>query len=349
MQMPFRSSLSATLFCILTGMSLFVPILLPLRGMPSLQQAFVGSPDRAGFVASTAHTIFTEKGDADVLFVGASLVQYGVLPKLIERSLTIKLGRPVRVRTLALNWYGSDLQYLMLREYVARHHARVVVLNPPEPYVFGSKPHAQAYRWMRFGETTIAAMTVPPLSKIQMFANMVVGAPRQLLAMVRPNMVDEDELTRVQWSGDKLAAALADKALTETPPPAGHIYSAASSALTIDQPKVLGLHVGLGQYTLYYLKQINRLLHSAHSSLYLLEIPTNKDFGSSRIKQLYNWREIFGENVKTISVPSAELFANLDPKEYYMSGDAHMNAKGAARFTTAISAPIVAAVRGTKN
>ena len=98
------------------------------------------------------HNIFEEKGPVDILFVGSSLMVRGVDMNYIEQQLSQQLGRPARVRYLALKWQGLDMQYMLMKDFLEHRKAGMVIMDMPTNALIGDSPHIQAYRWMRWGE-----------------------------------------------------------------------------------------------------------------------------------------------------------------------------------------------------
>ena len=90
-------------------------------------------PTAGGPVAMVRKLIYDDTGRADVLVVGSSLVKNDVHAQQLAGLLARKLGHPMRVDVLEMNWYGADQQFFMLQDYLAHHPApRLIVLHVPQ-------------------------------------------------------------------------------------------------------------------------------------------------------------------------------------------------------------------------
>jgi len=66
----------------------------------------------------------------------------------------------------------------------------MVVMSMPIPEFTSDRPHVQAFRWLRFGDYPEVLSRLPVRSKFILYAEYVLGAPRQWLSLARPNHVD---------------------------------------------------------------------------------------------------------------------------------------------------------------
>ena len=189
----FRSTSSAITFCFLLITLLSLPLVTLSIGHPPREQAYAGLTSEAGPVGMHVREMFRDPSDADVLFLGSSLVRAAIDKPALEQALSTHLGRPAKVDILALNWQGIDLQYFLLRDFLQAHHVGLIVWNLPVPGSRSLFPHVEAFRWARFGEYSDALSGLPIRYRLALYGDMVLGAPRELLSHLRPNLLSREE------------------------------------------------------------------------------------------------------------------------------------------------------------
>src|ERR1039458_8167546 len=190
----FRSIPSVASFCVLLIGLLCLPLVTSWVGHPPREQAYAGMSDAAGPIGVDVREIFRDPSHADILCFGTSLVRAGIDEPTVEQALSAHLGRPAHIEMLALNWQGLDLQYFLLRDYLNTHHADLIVWNLPVPGSRHVEPHVEAFRWMRFGEYSDALSGLPLRYRLALYGDMVLGAPRELLSHLRPNLLSQEEI-----------------------------------------------------------------------------------------------------------------------------------------------------------
>lgn len=332
MQTALRTRTSAIGLLALLGTLLVLPIIVSWLGPPPRQEAYKSIPTRGGNVEDVVRAIYQSAPGTDVVFLGSSLVEAGVSRKDVAAALSDRLHRPSNVQILALNWPGLDLQYYMLRDFLASHQTRLIVWNPPEPHVRAyDYPHIQSYRWLRYGEYADARQGLSLQSRAALYGEMVIGAPRVLLSMLRPNLL-----------GDRLSAAEQDLNQTgyygATFQPEPLTNPNASLTLANEQASMFSVsHQPLGPYQQHFARLIVELARSHGATLVLLHIPTDREFGNPTIPELTDWKQQLGADLPILGAPAAELFAGMGRERYqHYFRDAHLNANGRAYFTRAL-------------
>lgn len=354
MNPAFHSIRAAVGFGLVLTVSLVLPVILKSTGLPTRDQAFSTLPTAAGPVSMIKQLIYDDSGRADILFVGSSLIKTDVQAGLLARLVKERIGRPVRVDILELNWYGADQQYFMLKDYLGHHPApRLVILHVPQIHAYENRPHPQAYRWLRYGDLPSIREGLPLLSSLQMYGEMVLGSPRQLLSLLRPNLLGPEEpVPAVQLATseafDGTTAGIAPAAVEAGGPsaqvPQAALLSPTASVFQVTKPRLLGEYrFEIGPYNLIFLRRMADLVKSAGSALTLIHLPLGQDPVSGTIQELEPWREVFGPNIQEIAISKERLFQQLDVAQFYYSGDAHMNPLGGERFTDSIAAPVAEA------
>jgi hypothetical protein len=381
MHPAFHSTRAAAGFGFVMAVAIALPMILKVIGPPTREQSFSTLPTAAGPVAMIRNLIYEDSGQADILFVGSSLIKTDVHAKQLAGLLSTQLGHPMRVDILELNWYGADQQYFMLKDYLAHHPPpKLVVLHTPQVRAYENRPHPQAYRWLRYGDMPELPSGFPAISKLQLYGEMVLGAPRELLSLLRPNLIGpEDPVLPAEIAiGNSPESAAQGNAATRpegtasapphgaaTPMPGETAYAAAAGAdarpLTVaaetvppasllppTAPLFQVVHPRLsseyrfemGPYTLFFMQRMADLVNSVDSRLVLIHLPLGHDPLAGTVQELEPWGAVFGPDIRVIAIPKDRFFEGLDPGRYYFSGDNHMNPAGGDRFTESIASPV---------
>jgi hypothetical protein len=329
----FRSIKSVVSFCVLLFGLLSLPLVSEWVGHPSREQAYAGLPDAAGLVGAHIREMFRQPQNADILFVGSSLVRAGIDEPTVEQALSAHLGRPAHVDSLALNWQGLDLQYFLLRDYLNNHHPGLIIWNLPVPGSRNLEPHIEAFHWVRFGEYSDALIGLPLRYRLALYGDMVLGAPRELLAHLRPNLVGTDEMA-VPMQSDRLGyfgAHFVPEPTAAPPVAAAQCYEEPPYKLirTTGKP--------LNAYEAHFAQQIVKLASEKHIKLVLLHIPIDSETGLEYMPERADWDDVLHTGAPMIGVPSNVLFQNTDSAlvhDYYR--DQHFNLNGSLLYTRTI-------------
>ncbi len=330
----FRSRSSLLAFCVLLLLLLALPIMIYKLGLPSREQSYSALFQDAGNVGGEVQQIFRDPANPDVLFLGASVVHAGVSTTQIQDALEQHLHRKAHVAMLAMYWQGLDLQYFLLRDYLEHHHASLVIWNLPFPSSRTIEPHIEAFRWVRYGESSAAIGNLPLHHRAALYGDMILGAPRQALARLRPNLLASSELDP---SNPGIKRGYYGSPFTPDSAPAMHatIYSADSAVVLDVGPK-------LDAYELNFANQIAKLLKVSGCRIVLLHIPYEAEFGHRTLDERDDWNHRLAIDAPIIGIPSAELFGGMSEERYHhFFYDQHLNANGQTLFTTAITPAIL--------
>jgi hypothetical protein len=337
MHPAFRSTKSALAFCGLLAFLLALPVIVSRIGLPSREQAYSSVSTHAGAAGNVVESIYEDPRDADILFLGASLVRRGILDRRIQDALSSHLGRPAHVVVLAMSSPGADLPYFLLRDYLNRHHPRLVIWNQPEPNSSGDQPHRQAYRWMRYGEYNDVFVGLGPFSRAQVYADMVLGAPRALLSKVRPNLLSDQD--KSDWEGEDVRnnimtgykhTKFVRDTLLRDPKRNAVLMPVTSSLLRKTGPVPR-------EYQLHFLRSLAALALQKRCNVVLLHIPTDSEYGEITIPEIADWSQLLGPRYQLIGVPSSDLFLGVERDRFlHFYSDVHLNDNGREVFTASI-------------
>lgn len=339
MQPAFRSTKAAWSFCILIALLLALPMLLALVGYPSREQAYASLYGDAGPVGMHVAEIYHDPGDVDVLLLGSSLVRQGVDREAIERELSARLGRPARVRMMALNWQGLDQMYFLLSDYLKTHRVRLILWNPPVPGSRVLEPHVQAFRWIRFGESSDIVAGLPLRYRLALYGDMVLGAPRELLAEIRPNRIGSEEMKLTQPPTH--TGYYGADFVSETPDPAP-VPPLSETCQQQPYPLIEKTGMPFTPYETYFARRILALARTNNARIALMHLPIDSEKGKSLMpeRSLFNAPEFAG--IPFIGVSSKTLFTGIDDARFtHFYLDQHFNSNGRTLFTRAVLPAIV--------
>ena len=331
----FRSNTSIICFCLLLIGILASPVLLSWAGLPSREQTYKGITDEAGRVGVQTRQIFYDSGDSDVVLLGSSLVWKGINPEVLQEKLSAHLGRPAHITVLAMNWQGIDLQYFLLRDYLTRHKTSLVVWNLPAPGSRMFEPHIEANYWVRYGEYSDALRGLPLRMRLALYADMVLGVPRQLVAKLRPNQLSPQEFASDSWNnrlGYYGAPYVEDHLPSQTIPTKDVVVSSAEG------PEIHISGPALDPYELHFAKKIVELLKEHHTDVVFLHVPIDLERNMKKMPELEDWSSVLGVDAPMLGISSAELFQGVSDKRFYhFYIDQHFNENGRELYTESIA------------
>jgi hypothetical protein len=323
---------------------LLSPVVLRLVGPPSRAEVYKAVPLSAGEYPFVERQIFEERSDLDMVFVCSSLLAAAIDAPTVQRELSRALGREANVVVLGANWQGLDLQYSLLRDLLDHRKARMVVMSMPIPEFTSDRPHVQAFRWLRFGDYPEVLSSLPARSKFILYAEYVLGAPRQWLSLVRPNRIDpararlyEGTLGTVYQDTGYYGAPFVreDREPPQIPPGVG-IYSAATAAQFDFHGRPLG------PYQIHFARELAGPLRRAGAWLTLLHVPVADERGMTVVPERMFWPDIIPVPMSIAGIPAGTIFAGKTAEQHYhYFFDQHMNSNGMMLFTRAITPTLV--------
>src|ERR1035437_771600 len=169
-----------------------------------------------------------------------------------------------------------DLQYFLLRDYLNRHHAGLVVWNLPVPGSRSLEPHVEAFRWVRFGEYSDALSGLPLRYRMALYSDMVLGAPRELLSHLRSNLLSKDEINN-QLLPEK--AGYYGRPFVPEPVDSAMIPTLDQSYEVPPYPLVHVTGKPLTPYEEHFARKIMELAKEKHTEIVLLHIPIDSEQG----------------------------------------------------------------------
>ena len=318
---------------------LLLPVILLAIGPPP-RQAVYAMNEETGPMAAMGREIYERRGPVDFLFFGASIIRAAIAPNLIEGQLESRTGkRPVTI-LCGPNWQGLDVQYVILRALLPRRRVKYLFLNLPDAVTWSNKPHIGLYRVLRLGDDPGFYAGLGLLHSSQVYAAEVLGAPRQLLSLIRPNLVGDDEtglLDRLRKSPGPLLGYYGAPPLQDDRQPP---LLPGDKMLHDDHADGGWFRFGnhpLGDYQLKMLAKIGALARQYGAQIVVLNIPIDSDRGAQFVIERMDWSKPLGMPVTVLGIPPALLFKDMRDDEFQrFYVDQHLNRNGRKYFSAAI-------------
>lgn len=325
--------------------TLALPLVIAMLGAPPRAEIYRAMPNSAGPFTFIAHEIYAQQADVDVLFDADSVLWVGIDAAYFQAQLSAALGRQASVVVLGANWPGMDQRYVLLRDMLRQRHVGMVVLSPPRPGSGSDRPHAQAFRWLQFAVDPGVTGGLGIKNQAAVYAAEVLGAPRQLLSILRPNQVGagEDEDVARGLGSVKIEQGFHSTRFVRVEPITAPVVAADDMILsprTARNFRVTG--PALSPYQLHFTRQIGRLLAAHDIPLTVLHVPLARERGEAFVNEQAVWSQAFGMPAAVIGISSQRLFGAMNDQEFYRYYyDDHLNRNGSELFTRVISAALI--------
>lgn len=314
---------------------LTLPVTLYCIGGVSIEQSYRGISERAGNFDLMRHEIFEDRSDLDVFFCGSSLLHAAIDTKFVERELGRATGRPSKVLVLYQAWQGPDMQYFVSRALLEHRRVKILAIAAPARSQRSNQPHVQLFRVARYGDYPGALDGLGFRSRLAVYGDYVLGAPRQALSLLRPNPVrpwvalPEVPPAAVGYQG---APFVPREAPDPAVPASESIDSAESRQLfRFDGP-------ALSPYQLHFLLKTAELARQHGALLAVLHLASPTERGSTIVPDRQFMPEVLGDGVFFIGVPSARMFRDVPDAQFFdYFQDEHLNVNGEELYTRAIT------------
>ncbi len=335
----FSSTGRAAAFGGLLVIVLTLPWTLHRIGRTSREEFYRGISERAGAFDYIRRQIFETHSDLDVAFCGNSLLRLGIDPALVEREFSRALGRPASTLLLPQSWQGPDMNYFVARDLLEHRRVKLLVLAAPAWSHRSNQPHVQLFRLLRYGDHPGALDHLDLRHRLAIYAGMTLGAPRQALTLLRPNLIDADAGAQLEYPaplgymGQPFHARRGEPASLAAE---SMIYSAATSDLfRFNGP-------ALNSYQLFFIRRTIELARRHATAVVILHMPSPSERGLSVVSDRALMPQLFGNETAFAGVPSTRLFQNVPASEfedYYQ--DEHLNRNGMDLFTRTITPALI--------
>jgi hypothetical protein len=360
MRPAFSSTKQAAAFALLLLGILFLPVVLRGRMLPPRSENYLWQGwNSFGDYPYLYQQIFEETNDIDIAFVGSSRILMGIDAPYVQQKLSEQLGRPAVVRTIAWGWSGFDKFYFAVKDLLQHRRVRMLVfydegqsLNLMDPY---------ARRWFRFGENGADLAGFPIRLQADYFFASLLGVPRNLLDLLRPNLpcelsvADIARLERTYYCTNpatRLGSLALQQGFGSSPTfqddhPPFEFFTPANQArpeetviysrATKDEFQFTGPPMLVSQ--IHFAQKFGALATEKHLPLVMLHMPELADVGQPAIPEREFWPDTLHADVAMIGITPPHLFAGMNEVEIHklFAEQYHLNLNGQQYFTRLIT------------
>ena len=345
MDEPFTGNRQAVAFACLLGLCLVLPLLSAVVRDGRRERLYDQVPTTGGPYRFIEQQLFQERGDLDVVAVGGSYVWAGLDPLVVEQELGRVLRRPAVAINLASNWHGEDFSFHVVRDLLERRKVKMLVLSLSLPYAASPHPHPLARHWITLADVPVLDPRISVIYRLQLIGATLIGAPRQLLSLARPNLRGQDRYDSTHGAGlFRIGFGGAPFEPFRPPPPR---LSAPEVLYPGGRAAVRFTGDPLPSNEAYYLARLAELARRHGITTAIVHMPFYFGDGvalADTVEERQDWTQVFGPGSAFVASPPARLFRGFAPPDLTrFFSDTHLNANGAEFFTGAI-APALAAI-----
>ena len=372
MRPAFSSTKQAAAFALLLLAILFLPVILRGRLLPPRSENYLWQGwDSFADYPWLYRQIFQETNDIDIAFVGSSRILTGIDTPYVQQKLSEQLGRPAVVRTIAWGWSGFDKFYFTMRDLLQHRRVRMLMFNDEGQSSNLMDPNAR--RWFRFGENGGDLAGFPIRLQGDYFFAALLGLPRNLLNLLRPNLPCElsaADIARLEQTyyctnpatrlgSVALQQGFGDRPVFEPGHPPFEFFTPATDArpedtviyseATKDEFQFTGPPMLVSQ--IHFAKKFGALAKEKATRLVMLHVPVIADFGKSAITEREFWPDTLRADVSMIGITPHRLFAGMNEVEMHklFAEQYHLNQNGQQYFTRLITPTLLQLYENSTN
>ena len=367
MRPAFSSTKSAAAFALLLFVLLTLPVIIG-KNLPPREQSYAIQGWDNGPYPWLRQQIFEETNDIDIAFVGSSLMMWGIDTPYVQAKLSEQLSRPAVIRSICWGGTGYDSLYFITQDLLAHRKVRLLVFYDEDNALKGYR-NSQAPIWFRYGDNAEGLDGLPVKEKSLFYFSAIIGAPRNLLSLLRLNLPLEvtsstpnymetmfhtpNPATRLgsvaaQLICNSVADGLPFKLFTphtETSPADVCIYSTASQAgfQFLDKP--------LPAWQKHFAAKFGALAKEHGCKLVLLNLPQFDTNRSTVLWERFFWPDLFSNQLNIVGIQPARLWGGLSESDVYLlfgnvghrnnAYASHLNQNGQKFFTQLITPALV--------
>jgi len=350
----FSSPRQTAAFALLLALLLASPVLVAKTGWLNRRDVYPAMPVKTGPFAWIQQQIYSRTDDVDIAFLGSSHIWYGVDTAYVQKQFNETTGREGQVITLGWCWPGYDAAYAIARDLLQHRHVRMLVIDDEDNPAYDDAPHVESSHWLRMGENSDVMAGLPLPDRFNLYGGMVLGTPRNLLSVLRPNLMETvAESSTGYWNQtfgtqdfSEQRGCLRVRKNSETDPnfaPFAPPLRATPSDTTVYSPQTADSFAFTGPplrpYHLFFARKLAQLCRENGTRLVILHVPTLKDSALATIPERTPWEKTLGAPVDDIGIPGAKLFdgvSSSDVRRFFFN-DTHLNLNGQERFTPLVT------------
>jgi hypothetical protein len=358
MRPAFSSTKQAAAFALLLLMVLLSPVLAGKKFLPPREQAYASLGWGYGPYPWIRRQIFEETNDLDIVFLGSSHIMQGIDPGYVQAELSAKLGRPATVRTIAWGGPGYDGLFLITQDLLQHRRVHQLVFYDEKIQNFRNAAFTSLFR---FGENARSLSGLSLSDKGLFYCASVIGMPRDLLGLLRPNIpaepfpiatgyIEPQDKTFIEAPMHLGAVPTrlgfnANRLIPDHAPFASFEPSATNgiraSIYTVSRPSEAFKfsNAPLFPWEIHFAGQFARLVEQNHCQLVMLHVPILDQVRETVIQERAFWPAVFSTNMALVGVPPYQMFQSLTDDEIkkLYSDEGHLNRNGMELFTPLVT------------
>jgi hypothetical protein len=337
MDPAFSSPRQAGAFALLLLSLLLLPLLVGKSFLPTREQMYAETGREIIDFPHIHDQIFEEKGDIDIAIMGSSRLGCTINGGYLQQQLSAKLGRPAVVRTLTWTWNGYDALYFVAQDLLEHRNVHTILLcdlSYDLSLSAGDIAHRQTSYWFRIADNIEALKGLPLKSQASFYASAVLGLPRNLVGLLRPNLAAiPADTTKLPWNYSTRNYT----PQTTVTPAEVRVYSDATKASFhfTDQP--------IATMQRDFIRKIGQLARDHHTQLVFVSVPDFADRQISSINEETFWPDAFGTNVAMVGIAPSALFAGMTDDQILQlyHNPSHFNQNGSNYLTPLLTPSIL--------
>jgi hypothetical protein len=364
MRPAFDSTRQAAAFALLLLFLLAAPWLSAKRLLPRPQPGYSYESIKWERAPWMQKFIFDDTNDIDIAFVGSSHLQHGIYTPYVQQQLDEQTGRKTVVRSFCWAGSGFDGLYFFTRDLLDHHRVKTLVFYDEAS---GDKPgeiQMFASHWFRFEDDGGMLAGLPRTDQSRYYFAAVIGMPRNLLALLIPNLprdlhstansshfweegAAEPETTLgcmcTRLFYDPAGEKGQDKNFTADTP-----QTTVTPADVVSYSPATATNFGfanrpLPAFQTYFAGQFGWLAKNHGCNLVLLHPPMYAEKTSSVMAESGYWPALLSADVCMMGIPGSRLFGEIPEPELrrLYCDPVHLNENGQKYFTRLITPALI--------
>ena len=328
------------IFCLIILFFLLLPILLDIFEIPNNSERFKSLPSNdlghPSPYINIANELTNSSEPIDILILGSSFGWTGLDASIITEKLSKEIGRSAKVLNFCSNWRGEDQYYIILHEILKKREVKFVVFTQPVWSIQQQNTwHFRTSHFMKFSDNYLLdGLSV--LDKITWYGHLVLGAPRQLISGLRPNLIP-DIIPHAESFGSMLKKRGFHGEEFKIYEP---LINQKEVNLEIGKSEYKDFDHNFPKFQTFWFNRIRELLDNNKINRALISIPIWSHRNDNFIRRSLVLNDIYQCDL-IANVPK-KLFGRFDDKKQKLFFyNEHMNYNGAKYFTNSIANKII--------
>ncbi len=357
MRPAFSSTKQAAAFALILLLVLLSPVLAGKKFLPPREQSYAARGWGSGPYPWIYNQIFEETNAIDIAFMGSSHIIKAIDTPYVQDALSKKLGRQAVVRTIAWGGAGYDGLFLIAQDLLQHRKVRLLVFYDEGAMGFRNVAITSLFC---FGDNEASLGGLPLADKAFFYFASLIGMPRNLLSLVRPNIPAEifpDRPGYVEPQDKAFADApnrlgavatrlgfranplLPDAPFTFFRPPAAKRVQASIYKVSDPSKKFEFSNAPLPRWQVRFARQFANLAETQQCKLIMLHIPVLEEVRDGVIRERPLLPAFSGADLTLVGIPPRQMFQGLTDDDILklFSDIWHFNQNGMEFFTPLVT------------